>query len=94
MKLNANPFIFYSEPEAYGACGFVYEAGAFEYRYYKDVGNLFPCSFAVYEDDNRVFVSQASTMKIAAEIGLAPANKKEPVIKKTGEEVHAAWERF
>lgn len=60
----------------------------------KNVGNLFPCSFVVYEDENRVFVSHVSIMKIAAEIGLAPAKKMGSVIKKTGEKVHATWERF
>jgi uncharacterized protein (DUF302 family) len=60
----------------------------------KDVGNLFPCSFVVYEDDKKVVVSHLSIMKIAAETGLAPANQMAPVIKKTGEKVHAAWVRF
>ncbi len=60
----------------------------------KDVGNLFPCSFAVYEDDNNVVISHLSIMKVATEIGLAPANQMAPVIRKTGEKVHAAWVRF
>ncbi len=60
----------------------------------KDVGNLFPCSFVVYQDDSKVFVSHVSMMKTAAETGLAPAKEMEPVIKKTGEKVHAAWERI
>jgi len=33
-------------------------------------------------------------VKIAAGIGLAPAKKMGSVIKKTGEKVHATWERF
>ncbi len=60
----------------------------------KDVGNLFPCSFVVYEDGKKVFISHVSIMKIAAETGLAPANEMVPVIKKTGEKVYAAWIRF
>lgn len=60
----------------------------------KDIGNLFPCSFVVYEDDKKVFVSHLSIMKTATEIGLAPANKMAPVIKKTGEKVRAAWVKF
>jgi uncharacterized protein (DUF302 family) len=60
----------------------------------KDVGNLFPCSFVVYEDDSKVFVSHVSIMKIAAELGLAPANQMATVIRKTGEKVRAAWNRF
>lgn len=60
----------------------------------KDVGNLFPCSFVVHEDDDKVFVSHLSIMKIASEIGLAPANQMNPIIKKTGEKVHGAWIRF
>lgn len=60
----------------------------------KDVGNLFPCSFVVYEYANKVVISHVSIMKIAAEMGLAPANQMAPVIRKTGEKVHAAWARF
>jgi len=60
----------------------------------KDVGNLFPCSFAVYEDDGGVFVSHVSIMRAAVELGLAPADQMAPVIKRTGEKVHAAWDRF
>ncbi len=60
----------------------------------KDVGNLFPYSFSVYEDNGRVYVAHLSIMKIAAEIGLAPVKEMNPVIKRTGEKVHAAWVRF
>lgn len=60
----------------------------------KDIGNLFPCSFVVYEDDNKVFVSHVSIMKIAAELNLAPANQMATVIKKAGEKVHSAWTKF
>lgn len=60
----------------------------------KDVGNLFPCSFAVYEEGGKVHVSHVSIMRIAAEVGLAPSDEMAPVIQKTGERVHAAWDRF
>ncbi|MFO8017117.1 MAG: DUF302 domain-containing protein [Promethearchaeia archaeon] len=60
----------------------------------KNVGLLFPCSFVVYEDGGKVFVSHVSIMKIAPEVGLAPEEKMETVIEMTGKGVHAAWERF
>ena len=60
----------------------------------KDVGNLFPCSFAVYEDEGKRFVSHVSIMKIAAAVGLAPRDQMASVIDKTGEKVHKAWDRF
>jgi len=60
----------------------------------KDVGNLFPCSFVIYEDEGKVFVSHVSIMKIAAAVGLAPRDQMAPVIDKTGEKVHKAWNRF
>jgi uncharacterized protein (DUF302 family) len=60
----------------------------------KDVGLLFPCSFVVYEDKGENFVAHVSIMKIAPEIGLAPANEMQPVIEMTGEMVQRAWSRF
>jgi uncharacterized protein (DUF302 family) len=60
----------------------------------KNVGLLFPCSFVVYEEDKKIFVGHSSIMKIAAEIGFAPADKMQPVIKMTGEAVNRCWERF
>lgn len=60
----------------------------------KDVGNLFPCSFAVYEDNSKVLVSHVSIMKVAAEIGLAGASKMMPVIKETSEKVRKAWDKL
>jgi uncharacterized protein (DUF302 family) len=59
-----------------------------------DVGLLFPCSFVVYEEKGDIFVSHASIMKIAAEIGFAPADEMQPVIEMTGKAVDAAWSRF
>ena len=60
----------------------------------KDVSTLFPCSFVVYEDNNSVYVSHVSIMKIAAMIGLAPAEQMTQVIKKTEEKVQAVWKRL
>ncbi|UCH71089.1 MAG: DUF302 domain-containing protein [Candidatus Bathyarchaeota archaeon] len=60
----------------------------------KDVGTLFPCSFVVYEDDNKVFISHLSIMKTAVELGLAPENQMVSVTKKTQEKVRAVWSRF
>jgi len=59
-----------------------------------NVGLLFPCSFVVYEEDGKVIVSHASIMKIAKEVGLAPAEKMDPVIEVTSKTIHNAWIRF
>ncbi|TFF99305.1 MAG: DUF302 domain-containing protein [Promethearchaeota archaeon] len=60
----------------------------------KNVGLLFPCSFAVYEDQGNIYVAHASIMKIAPEVGLAPADKMLPVIEETGKAVHKAWDNI
>ncbi len=60
----------------------------------KNTGLLYPCSFVVYEEGEAVFVSHSSIMKIASEIGFAPADMMQPVIEMTGKAVHAAWVRF
>ncbi len=60
----------------------------------KNVGLLFPCSFAVYEDQGEIYVGHASIMKIAPEVGLAPEKEMKPVIEATGEAVHEAWDKF
>ena len=60
----------------------------------KDVGLLFPCSFAVFEDAGKTYVGHVSIMKIAPEVGLAPKEEMQPVIEMTGEGVHAAWDQF
>jgi uncharacterized protein (DUF302 family) len=60
----------------------------------KDVGLLFPCSFVVYEEGDKIFVSHTSIMKIAPEIGLASHEEMKSVIEMTGKAVHAAWDRL
>ncbi len=60
----------------------------------KNVGFLFPCSFVVYEDVSEIYVAHVSIMKIAPEIGLAPADEMQPVIEMTSEMVQRAWSRF
>lgn len=60
----------------------------------KNMGLLFPCSFVVYEDQGEVFVAHVSIMKMGPEVGLAPADKMQPVIEMTGEMVGRAWSRF
>jgi len=74
------------------ACAPEFAKGALDVS--KNVGLLFPCSFVVYEDEGKVFVSHVSIMKIAPEVGLAPAEEMQPVIEMTGEAVHKAWDRF
>jgi uncharacterized protein (DUF302 family) len=60
----------------------------------KDVGTIFPCSFVVYEDNNRVMVAHTSIMKIAAEIGLVPREAMAPVIEETGIRVRRVWDKI
>ncbi|MCK5182748.1 MAG: DUF302 domain-containing protein [Candidatus Heimdallarchaeota archaeon] len=59
-----------------------------------NVGLLFPCSFVVYEENDKIYVSHASIMKIAKEVGLASAEAMDPVIELTGKMVYKAWEQF
>ncbi|MHA1995247.1 MAG: DUF302 domain-containing protein [Candidatus Hodarchaeales archaeon] len=61
---------------------------------HKDVGTLFPCSFVVYEENSEIMVAHVSIMKIAAALGFASQEEMSPVIKKTGERVHAAWDKI
>ncbi|MHA1745128.1 MAG: DUF302 domain-containing protein [Promethearchaeota archaeon] len=74
------------------ACAPEYAKGALDVS--KNMGLLFPCSFAVYEDEGKVFVGHVSIMKVGPEVGLAPMEPMKPVIKMTGEGVHRAWDRF
>ncbi len=60
----------------------------------KNVGTLFPCSFVVYEEGSEIKVAHVSIMKIAAELELASKEGMAPVIKKTSERVHAAWDKI
>lgn len=59
-----------------------------------NVGLLFPCSFVVYVEDTKVFVSHISIMKAAVEIGLASEKAMKAVIAETGKMVHAVWDKF
>ncbi|NHJ87534.1 MAG: DUF302 domain-containing protein [Asgard group archaeon] len=59
-----------------------------------NVGLLYPCSFVVYEENKKIYVSHLSIMKTAKEIGLASPEAMEPVIKETGIMVNSAWEQF
>ncbi|MHA1721316.1 MAG: DUF302 domain-containing protein [Promethearchaeota archaeon] len=74
------------------ACGAKFAKAALDVS--KDVGLLFPCSFVVYEEAGKIFVSHTSIMKIAAEIGFAPQEQMKNVIEMTGNAVHAAWDRL
>jgi len=59
-----------------------------------NMGLLFPCSFVVYEEEGKMIVSHASIMKIGPEVGIAPQDKMDPVIKETGEAVHKIWDKI
>ena len=60
----------------------------------ENTGLLFPCSFAVYEKEGKVFVGHVSIMKIAPEVGLAPLEEMKPVIDMTGKGVRAIWDKL
>lgn len=60
----------------------------------RDSGLLFPCSFSVYEEEGEVWLGHISIMKIAPEIGLAPADRMAPVINRASEMVQSAWEKI
>ena len=59
----------------------------------KDVGTLFPCSFVIYEEEDKVMVAHTSIMKIAAEVGLATKKTMAPVVEETRKRVHKVWDR-
>ena len=60
----------------------------------KNVGTLFPCSFVVYEENGKTFVSHTSIMKVASETGLGSKEGMAPVIQETGKYVHAVWDEI
>lgn len=60
----------------------------------KDVGTLFPCSFVVYEEDDKVIVAHTSIMRIAAEVGLATKKAMAPVIEETRKRIQRVWNRI
>ncbi|NPE06899.1 MAG: DUF302 domain-containing protein [Asgard group archaeon] len=59
-----------------------------------NVGLVFPCSFVVYEENEKIYVSHVSIMKMAKELGLASAEAMDPIIEITSKMVHKAWEQF
>ncbi len=59
-----------------------------------NVGLVFPCSFVVYEENEKIYVSHVSIMKMAKELGFASAEAMDPIIEVTGKMVHKAWEQF
>lgn len=60
----------------------------------KDMGTIFPCSFAVYEEDGKVKVAHTSIMKIGAEIGLATQEAMVPLIEETGKRIQKVWDKI
>ena len=57
----------------------------------KDVGTLFPCSFVVYEENNKIFVAHVSIMKMSTELGFVTQEKMAHVIEETSKRVQSAW---
>ena len=74
------------------ACHPKYAKGALDAS--KEMGLLFPCSFAVWEDAGKIWVGHVSIMKMGRELGLAPAGELEPVIECTSEGVGRVWARL
>ncbi len=74
------------------ACGAEFARAALDIS--RDIGLLFPCSFTVYEDEGKVWVSHISIMKVAAAIGLAPEKAMQPVIEMAGTAVKVVWEKL
>ena len=60
----------------------------------KDMSLVMPCSFVVAEEDGKVVVTHSSIMKMGVELGFAPEQEMQPVIKETGERVHAVWDKI
>jgi len=60
----------------------------------KDVGTLFPCSFVVYEENEKVIVAHVSIMKASVELSIVNSELMAPVIEKTSEYVQAVWDKI
>lgn len=60
----------------------------------KDVGTIFPCSFVVYEEGDRVLIAHTSIMKIAVEAGLASEEAMKPIIEETRIRVRGVWDKI
>jgi uncharacterized protein (DUF302 family) len=60
----------------------------------KDMGLIFPCSFAIYEEDKKVKVAHTSIMKVGVEIGLATQEAMESLIEETGKRIRKVWDKI
>ncbi|MFX1578289.1 MAG: DUF302 domain-containing protein [Promethearchaeota archaeon] len=60
----------------------------------KDMGTIFPCSFAIYEEDGKVKVAHTSVMKIGVEIGLVSGEDMDPLIEETGKRIRKVWDKI
>ncbi len=60
----------------------------------KDMSLVMPCSFVVAEEDGKVVVTHSSIMKMGVELGFAPAEPMQPVIKETEQRVHVVWDKI
>ncbi len=59
-----------------------------------EAGVLFPCSFVVYEENDRVTVAHTSVMRAIAELELAPKDAMGPIIDETGRRVRELWQKI
>lgn len=74
------------------ACGASFAKAALDISW--KVALLFPCSFLVFEEEEKVIVGHTSTMAMAAEVGFADPEAMKPVIKMTEDAVHKLWDRI
>ena len=60
----------------------------------RDMGTIFPCSFAVYEEDGKVKIAHTSVMKAGVELGLASSEEMKDLIEETSKRVKKVWEKI
>lgn len=60
----------------------------------KDMGTIFPCSFTVYEEEERVIVAHTSIMKLGVEAGLATQDEMADLIEETSNRIRKVWDKI
>jgi len=60
----------------------------------KDMGTVFPCSFTVYEEDDKIMVAHTSIMKAGVELGLASQEDMAELIEETGKRIKKVWDKI
>jgi uncharacterized protein (DUF302 family) len=60
----------------------------------KDMGTIFPCSFTIYEEDDKVKVAHTSIMKAGVELDLASQEDMKELIEETGKRIRKVWDKI